>query len=155
MSSASFDTLSTIMASVLTSEQLSEFLRYIGLPQRYHLESDPPRDLAFLKALHIHTISTVPYENLSLHYSKTRTISTDPQDAFQKVVGDGRGRGGYCMELSLLFNHILRGLGFKAYTAGVRIRLRENGVPAGDYIGWSVIALPTIPLAHPSQGSRG
>jgi len=40
------------------------------------------------------------------------------------------------MEVSILFNHILRGLGFRAYTAGVRIRMRQNGVPSGDFIGW-------------------
>lgn len=42
------------------------------------------------------------------------------------------------MENSLFFNHILRGLGFRAYTVGVRIRHRTDGVPQGDYIGWLV-----------------
>ena len=37
-----------------------------------------------------------------------------------------------------MFNHVLKGLGFEAYTAGVRIRLREGGVPAGDFVGWCV-----------------
>ena len=40
------------------------------------------------------------------------------------------------MENSLFYNQILRGLGFRAYTVGVRIRHRTDGVPQGPYIGW-------------------
>jgi arylamine N-acetyltransferase len=47
-----------------------------------------------------------------------------------------RGRGGYCMENAILYNHVLVGLGFDSYTAGVRTRLREGGVPNGDFPGW-------------------
>lgn len=42
------------------------------------------------------------------------------------------------MENSIFFNHVLKGLGFQVYTAGVRIRPRIGGVPGGDYIGWRV-----------------
>jgi arylamine N-acetyltransferase len=52
------------------------------------------------------------------------------------MVTDKRGRGGYCMENSIFFNHVLRALGFRVYTAGVRVRPRVDGVPAGDYLGW-------------------
>jgi arylamine N-acetyltransferase len=126
------------MACAYTPAQISAFLTHIQLPQKYHPENHPVHDVAFLTALHVHTISAIPYENLSLHYSPTHTISIDPQHAFQKIVEGGRGRGGYCMEVSILFNHVLRGLGLAAYTAGVRIRLRAGGVPAGDFVGWSV-----------------
>lgn len=40
------------------------------------------------------------------------------------------------MEGNLFYNEMLKALGFNAYTAGVRIRYRENGVPNGDYSGW-------------------
>ncbi|KAF2259221.1 cysteine proteinase [Lojkania enalia] len=132
--------------SAYSPEQVSAFVEYIGLPAKYHVENNPQHGLEFLTALHIHTISAVPYENLSLHYSPTHTISIDPHDAFQKVVGNRRGRGGYCMEVGIFFNHILRGLGFKAYTVGVRIRLREAGAPAGNYIGWvHIVNIVTLP----------
>jgi arylamine N-acetyltransferase len=124
------------MEPVYSRHQLSEFLNHIEIPQKYQLDNDPPRDLNYLTCLHTHMLSTVPYENLTLHYSKTHTITLDPQHLFQKIVTDKRGRGGYCMENSLLYNQILRGLGFHAYTVGVRIRHRTDGVPQGPYIGW-------------------
>ncbi|KAL3419241.1 Arylamine N-acetyltransferase [Phlyctema vagabunda] len=50
------------------------------------------------------------------------------------------------MENSLFFNHVLRALGFRVYTAGVRIRMRENGVPKGDYIGFvHIVNIVTLP----------
>ncbi len=140
------------MASVYTRRQLDQFLSHISIPEKYCLDHDPPRDLAFLTALHTHILATVPYENMTIHYSKTHTISLDPQVLFQKIVVDHRGRGGYCkykislyldcadvvpgMENSLFYNQILRGLGFRAYTVGVRIRHRTDGIPQGEYIGW-------------------
>ncbi|OAG06779.1 arylamine N-acetyltransferase 2, partial [Paraphaeosphaeria sporulosa] len=133
-------------ASSLSQEQLSAYVQHIGLPAKYHPANNPTHNLAFLTQLHVHTISTIPYDNLTLHYSASKRISIDPQDAFQKIVTENRGRGGYCMENSILFNHVLRGLGFAAYMAGVRMRLRENGVPAGAYIGWvHLVNIVTLP----------
>lgn len=125
------------MASCFTSEQTAAFLELIQLPEQYLPRNNPPLDYALLEALHMHMISTIPYENLSLHYSSTRKISIRAEDALSKFSA-GRGRGGYCMENSIFFNHILKGLGFTAYTAGVRIRLREDGVPSGPFTGWLV-----------------
>lgn len=82
------------MASSLSPEQLSEYVQHIGLPAKYHPANNPTHDLAFLTQLHVHTISTIPYDNLSLHYSADKNISIDPQDAFKKIVTDNRGRGG-------------------------------------------------------------
>ena len=120
------------MVSSLSPEQTLAYVKHIGLPTRYHPDSRLAHDIAFLTALHTHNISTIPYDNLTLHYSASKKIVIDPQHTFRKIVTDGRGRGGYCMENSILFNHVLRGLGFDAYTAGVRIRLRApDGVPSG------------------------
>ncbi|KAH7348797.1 hypothetical protein BKA65DRAFT_594557 [Rhexocercosporidium sp. MPI-PUGE-AT-0058] len=124
------------MASAYTTQQLDAYETHISLPFHFHRSSSPPHDICYLTALHIHQISTAPYENLQIHYSSTHTVSLDPQVLFKKIVTDKRGRGGYCMENSIFFNHILRGLGWTVYTAGVRIRPRVGGVPGGDYIGW-------------------
>lgn len=121
------------MASAYTPQQTQQFLDYIGLSKR--LRDEPPT-LSLLKALHIHTLAALPYENLSLHYNPARQIDLDPQFLFQKIVVNRRGRGGFCMENAILYNHILRSLGYNVYTAGVRTRPRLEGVPRGDFPGW-------------------
>ena len=125
------------MPAIYSQEQASQFLAHIGIPAQFRLENDPARDYAFLKALHVHMITAVPYENLLLHYSAQRRVDTNPQTVFQKIIrGVGKGRGGYCMENSLLFLNMLKAIGFRVYPVGVKIRPRVNGVPGGDYIGW-------------------
>jgi arylamine N-acetyltransferase len=124
------------MASAYSPSQIAQYEEYVELPHQFRLASKPSLDIAYLTALHIHQISSVPYENLILHYSTTHSISLDPQILFKKIVTDASGRGGYCMENSIFFNHVLRALGFQVYTAGVRIRPRQGGIPGGNYIGW-------------------
>lgn len=114
------------MASVYTDEQIDRYLSYIQLPPHFHYNSNLPQNLEFLKALRTHQISTIPYENLYLHYSKDHRISLDPQHYYNKFLKNGRG--GYCMENSIFFNHILRRLEFTVYTAGARVRPRVNGM---------------------------
>lgn len=124
------------MASPYSREQISQFLDYISIPTEFRLDAKPGPDLALLRALHVHMITTVPYENLALHYSSEKRIHLDPQFLFQKIVGSKRGRGGYCLENSILFLHVLRALGFTVYPVGVKVRLRVDGVPTGGYLGW-------------------
>ncbi|KAM0231270.1 hypothetical protein ACHAPO_008650 [Fusarium lateritium] len=62
------------------------------------------------------------------------------------MIGNNRGRGGFCMEIAILYNHMLRAIGFNAYTAGVRTRGRLEGIPHGDYPGWNhIINIVTFP----------
>ncbi|CAJ2512761.1 Uu.00g008800.m01.CDS01 [Anthostomella pinea] len=130
------------MASAYSRDQLGQFLDYTQLPRELH---HVPPSLSLLRTLHVYMLAAVPYENLSLHYNATHTIDIDPQHIFQKIVVNRRGRGGYCMENALLYNHVLRGLGFDAYTAGVRTRPRLEGVPQGDFPGWiHIISIVTL-----------
>jgi arylamine N-acetyltransferase len=130
--------------------QLEAYFNRINLPQKYRPASSPSLDSTLLTTLHIHHITSIPYENLSLHYSNDRLISLDPHHLFKKIVSDNRGRGGYCMESSLLFLHILRDLGFSVYPTGVRMRMRENGVPMGDYTGFvHIVLIVNFPLLPP------
>jgi arylamine N-acetyltransferase len=125
--------------SVFSEAQISVFLKYIGLPpslQQQRYSSNAPKDLHLLVQLHTHMISAVPYENLWLHYNPTHTNSINPQDTYTNIVTVDRNRGGYCFQLSIFFNHILRGLGFPAYLSAVRIRHRVEGIPQGDFSGW-------------------
>ncbi|KAK4498585.1 hypothetical protein PRZ48_011243 [Zasmidium cellare] len=119
--------------SAFSETQLLQFLDYINVPQPVY-GSTPTPDL--LHELHTRTICRVPYETLSLHYSPVHDIDLDPQKLLAKIVENGRGRGGYCMEVAILFYHVLLGLGFDVYTAPAKARPRENGVPTGAYNGW-------------------
>lgn len=121
------------MASVYTREQIDQFLDHIQLPQKYR---HAPPSLALLKTLHTYVLAAVPYENLAIHYNPKHAVEIDPQHLFKKIVLNKRGRGGYCMENAIVYNHILVGLGFDSYTAGVRTRLRDGGIPKGDFPGW-------------------
>ena len=123
------------MAPVYTDAQVAQFLTHLQIPTEYYVGNEPILDHAFLNVLHQHMITTVPYENLTLHYGH-RNITLEPEALFKKLVSDKRGRGGYCMENSLFFTYMLRALGFQAYPVGVRVRLRVDGVPRGGYPGW-------------------
>ncbi|KAF7865991.1 hypothetical protein EAF04_006154 [Stromatinia cepivora] len=136
------------MVSAYSSEQIDLYEEYISLPSQYRQKNNPPLTLDYLTSLHIHQISAIPYENLLLHYSPDHSVSLDPQKLFTKIITNARGRGGYCLEGSTFFNHVLRALGFQVYTAGVRIRRRSthDGVPRDDYIGWfHIVNIVTLP----------
>lgn len=141
---------SSTCAATFDKAQLTKYFDHIRLPKKYYGDG-VPLDLSFLTALHRHQIAAVPYENLSLHYSQSKTIVLDPHVLYDKFVTKGCNRGGYCMEGSLFFLNVLRSLGFQAYPTAVRIRLREDGVPAGDYIAFTHIVL----IIEIPAGARG
>lgn len=126
------------MERMYTEQQVGEFFALLDLPAEYRKPGNVSPSLDFLRVLHTHMISTVPYETLVLHYSPERHVRLDPQDLFQKIVGNHRGRGGYCLENNLFFLFILRDLGFQVYPVGTRSRTRLNGAPNGDFQGWYV-----------------
>lgn len=126
------------MAPVYSEAQVARFLEFLEIPKDFYIDSQPILDLAFLTVLHTHMITIVPYENLTIHYSEHRNITLEPEALFKKIVVDGRGRGGYCMENCLFFYYMLQALGFQVYPVGVRVRPRVNGVPQGGYMGWFV-----------------
>ncbi|KAI1815819.1 cysteine proteinase [Poronia punctata] len=121
------------MAQPYTRDQVDQFLDHIQIPKEYH---NAPPTLDLLKTLHTYMLAAVPYENLAIHYNPLHAVNLDPQHLFDKIVTNRRGRGGYCMENAILYNHMLAALGFDTYTAGVRTRLREGGIPKGDFPGW-------------------
>ena len=141
--------------SAYTPAQVAQYLARVGLPASFHPSAHPVLDLAYLTRLFVHQITTFPYENLALHYSPQHAVDLDPQVLFAKLVASPRGRGGYCMEINLLFNHVLRALGFDVYTAGVKIRQREGGVPSGPYWGWvHLVNIVTLPDPDAEGGER-
>lgn len=122
-----------------SADQLHAYYDRIGLPQKWRIEPgsrsesvtrDPEQGLAFLSALQLYHVTSVPFENLDLHYNRHHAIYIDPPHLFRKIVESKRGRGGYCMESNGLFGAVLRSLGFDVYPAGARVYL-------GGFTGWS------------------
>jgi arylamine N-acetyltransferase len=125
------------MSRTYSPQQVAQFLKLLDVPLEYHAPGVEP-SLQFLRVLHTHMISTIPFETLDLHYTKRRQIQLEPEGLFQKLVANGRGRGGYCLENNQLFLYMLRDLGFQVYPVGAKIRPRVDGVPQGEYMCWSV-----------------
>lgn len=131
-------------SSAFTPSQIEHYLRHVS----FSLPLTHPRDAFFLETLHRCQITSIPYENLSLHYNLSHNNSIDPQHLYAKFVPSiggcgsveptvGRGRGGFCFETCVFFLHILRGLGFRAYPTSARIRIRDHftRVPSGPFVG--------------------
>ncbi|KAK1625144.1 N-acetyltransferase [Colletotrichum phormii] len=108
-----------------TEEQIDRYLHHTNYPREKHASDR----LQLLKELQAHQLARVPFESLTLHYSKHRLISIDLEDLFDKVVV--QGKGGYCMELNALFGAILKGLDFSLVSVGAKIKGDER------FGGWS------------------
>jgi hypothetical protein len=61
-----------------TDQQVAEFLALLEVPSKYLSLDDVSPDLHFLRVLHTHMISTVPYETLILHYAPERRVDLSP-----------------------------------------------------------------------------
>jgi arylamine N-acetyltransferase len=121
-----------------SAEQVSQFYERINLPPKYrHEPSEASTAIArssagleWLAALQRYTLAAVPFENLSLHYSRTKVIDLHPTLLFRKIISQGAGRGGYCMENNTFFATVLRSLGFQIMSTGGRVNAMAS--PNGD-----------------------
>ncbi|KAF2642553.1 cysteine proteinase [Massarina eburnea CBS 473.64] len=94
-----------------TKAQISEYFDRLRLPEerrRYDVAGLEPGDaLEYLGTLQRLHLAEIPFENLTLHYSPHRQICIHAEELFTKIIGDGNGRGGYCMENNGLFGTLL------------------------------------------------
>ncbi|KAK4502523.1 hypothetical protein PRZ48_005948 [Zasmidium cellare] len=127
-----------------TQEQIFQIYDRINLPAKWRLDveeakrkSGGDQALEYLTVLKRYTLANVPFENLELHYSRTQVIDIHPEILFQKIVAQGTGRGGYCMENNAFFATVLRTLGFKIMSTGGRVSAAAspNG-DVGDHSMW-------------------
>jgi arylamine N-acetyltransferase len=134
------------LVSAYTPAQIAKYLKYIALPSNYETYiKDPesfPKTEDALQDLFRCQITRFPYDNLTCHYSTTQSAEIQPERIYTKVLGCDETapscRGGYCLEMSIFFHHMLRGLGFSVYMTGVRNRERREGIPQGEFKGWCV-----------------
>ena len=120
--------------------QVSQYFEHIGLSPDLLTSPSTKPSLALLTTLQTHHLLTIPFEDLSLHYSPTPLTppSLESEDLFDKIVT--RGHGGYCMESNCFFATVLRSLGFDVLSVGGRVSEVAMGsrVPVDDvaYGGW-------------------
>ena len=84
----------------------------------------PPPTLDTLRRLIACHLRTIPFENLSLHYSTHYSIILEKDFLFDKIVN--QRKGGYCMEHNTIFATVLRTLGYVLYTIAARVYLPTN-----------------------------
>jgi arylamine N-acetyltransferase len=113
--------------------QLERYFQHIG----FDPSGQERGSVAFLAALLRRHLARVPFENVSLHYSKTRLLSLDAQDLYEKIVSNSRG--GYCMEVNAFFATVLRSLGYTFYSAGARVKDKGHD----RFGGWFVFLPPS------------
>ena len=86
--------------------------------------------IKYLKELHYAHLTSVPYENLDVHYG--RKIELRLEESFDKVVN--KQRGGISFELNLLFHRLLIDLGFSAILVSARHYRHGNLSPEFDHV---------------------
>lgn len=134
----------------LSPDQVRAYLIRIGhsKPNPEDVSSANNYGLGLLASLQRQHLASVPFENLSVHYSANdHIVSLDPEEVYAKIVT--RRRGGYCMENNLLFGILLRSFGFTVYSTGGRVSNDVMHLPGGGYSGWYV-ATPPPPPPHPN-----
>jgi N-hydroxyarylamine O-acetyltransferase len=89
-----------------------------------------PREptLATLRAIHLHHVGAIPFENLDVLLGRGIQIELD---AVERKLVHAR-RGGYCFEHNTLLGGVLRALGFAVTPLLARVRWN---VPAGQRTG--------------------
>ncbi|MBW8815651.1 MAG: arylamine N-acetyltransferase [Caulobacterales bacterium] len=101
---------------------------------RIGFEGEARPDLQTLKALHRAHALAIPYENFDVQLG--RSLTPDPQAAFDKIVR--RGRGGWCYEMNGLLGLALSAIGFKVTRlAGAAVR----GIMGEEAVGNHLVLL--------------
>ncbi|KAL8806559.1 MAG: hypothetical protein Q9223_003322 [Gallowayella weberi] len=116
-----------------TDEQLLEYFNTLSQETPWY----SVRSLNGLTILQRAHLTTFPFENLSLHYSPTHTVSLDVDALYKKFMRDNRGRGGYCMENNALFGTMLRTRKYDVTSVGARVCDSVNGGDGKGFTGWS------------------
>src|SRR5258707_7305951 len=91
---------------------------------RIEFRGEARPDLATLRTLHRAHLRAIPYENLDVQLG--RTVTTDPEAAFDKIVT--RRRRGWCYEMNALFGAVLVQIRFKV----TRIASAATRATTGD-----------------------
>lgn len=113
---------STSVPSTLGDAELTQLLGLLGVRR------EPPT-LPFLRRLQRRYLTTIPFENLDIHWRVP--IELDVRHAWEKFVR--RRRGGFCYELNGLFAWMLEQLGFDVSLLSGRVWRKPARAWGPDY----------------------
>jgi N-hydroxyarylamine O-acetyltransferase len=91
-------------------------------------------DAVALRELQLRHLSTVPFENLSIHLGEDIVLAEDA--LFDKIVG--RWRGGFCYEVNGLFSALLTALGYRVTLLSARPAGQHGFGPPFDHLALRV-----------------
>lgn len=104
-----------------SDDHLKRFLEFIGIPGtvqdfRDNVKFEP---LAMLDQLVFRTTAKVPWSSIGIQYSTHHSVSLDVFVLFENIVV--KRIGGFCFEISIWFETILRSFEYDLYTGCARI----------------------------------
>ena len=91
--------------------------------KRIAYDGDTAPSLSVLEALLAHHVQSVPFENLDVQLGAS--LTTDPTDAYKKIVANNRG--GWCYEQNGLFGWALSEVGFDVTRVAAAVMRVERG----------------------------
>jgi N-hydroxyarylamine O-acetyltransferase len=86
-------------------------------------------NLPNLQRIHLHLVTHIPYENLSVYHDTPFGITTTWNPLFKKL---SSSRGGFCLELNTLYYEILTSFGYQVRKGSSCVLLSWDGTPRLD-----------------------
>ncbi|EKM81236.1 hypothetical protein AGABI1DRAFT_56672 [Agaricus bisporus var. burnettii JB137-S8] len=116
--------------SKYSADQVAQYLSTIDYEPHYNAEAIssgqfPINIYSLSRVMRLHMLA-FPFENISMHYSADHQMDVSHEGIYDRFVKERKGS--YCFGQNGLMLEMLRGLGFRAYTAAARV----NSAPAGS-----------------------
>ncbi|KAG8986479.1 N-terminal acetyltransferase [Tulasnella sp. JGI-2019a] len=129
--------------SYYTDGQLAAYLKHIGLPSAIN---DKP-SLDNVETIIQHHLTTIPFDNTEMHYTKRGEVESDPQAVYTRIIEEKKG-GSICYGLHLLILGMLLKLGYRGYNIMARMN-RTGGDPS--FLNLTVLEHQSILIQIPGD----
>ena len=134
-----------------SKSQVKAYIEFIDLPEPHRssplldnarLAQDEHYALPFLTTLMRFHTAKIPFENLTLHYSRHRDVTLEPDELYERLISSGSRRGGHCLQLNCFFGTMLRSIGFEVVSSAARVNSDSQAAAnspnysGSRYSGW-------------------
>ncbi|KAF8335055.1 uncharacterized protein EI90DRAFT_3049316 [Cantharellus anzutake] len=100
----------------------------------------PEPTLGTLSRIMLYHLTSIPFENTSIHYESQHAVDVSPKGAFHRFVS--LGKGGYCMQHGTVLLHILRALGYNTFPCAARVYIQNDQMREPNHMAL-IVSLPT------------